>query len=83
MIWSQRHRDELPPGLVLTCGGWFGHIVGDEKRAPRVLRRSGLEWIARVAQAPTRLAPRYARGAGATAILALSTLQRRSPSSGP
>lgn len=81
MIWSQRHRDELPPGLVLTCGGWFGHLVGDERRAPRLLRRSGLEWIARVAQAPARLGPRYARGAGATALLALSTLQRR-PSSG-
>jgi N-acetylglucosaminyldiphosphoundecaprenol N-acetyl-beta-D-mannosaminyltransferase len=81
MIWSQRHRDELPPGLVLTCGGWFGHLVGDERRAPRLLRRSGLEWIARVAQAPTRLGPRYARGAGATAALALSTLQRRPPSS--
>lgn len=80
MVWSQRHREELPPGLVLTCGGWFGHIVGDEKRAPRLLRRSGLEWIARVAQAPGRLGPRYAKGAGATAILALSTLQRRSPS---
>ena len=83
MIWSQRHRDELPPGLVLTCGGWFGHLVGDERRAPRMLRRSGLEWIARVAQAPTRLGPRYARGAGATALLALSTLQRRTPDSGP
>jgi N-acetylglucosaminyldiphosphoundecaprenol N-acetyl-beta-D-mannosaminyltransferase len=82
MVWSQRHRDELPPGLVLTCGGWFGHLVGDEKRAPKLLRRSGLEWVARVAQAPGRLGPRYARGAGATAVLALSTLQRRSPSSG-
>lgn len=82
MIWSQRHRDELPPGLVLTCGGWFGHLVGDERRAPRLLRRSGLEWIARVAQAPNRLGPRYARGAGATAVIALSTLQRRGPSSG-
>ena len=67
MVWSQQHRDELPPGLVLTCGGWFGHLVGDEKRAPRLLRRSGLEWIARVAQAPPRLGPRYAQGAGATA----------------
>lgn len=82
MVWGQHHRDELPPSLVLTCGGWFGHLVGDERRAPRLLRRSGLEWIARVAQAPGRLGPRYARGAGATAILALSTLQRRSPSSG-
>lgn len=82
MIWSQRHRDELPAGLILTCGGWFGHLVGDERRAPRFLRRSGLEWMARVAQAPTRLGPRYARGAGVTALLALSTMQRRSPSSG-
>jgi N-acetylglucosaminyldiphosphoundecaprenol N-acetyl-beta-D-mannosaminyltransferase len=77
MVWAEQHRDELPTGLVLTCGGWFGHIVGDERRAPRLLRRSGLEWIARVAQAPTRLGPRYARGVGATAVLAISTLQRR------
>lgn len=81
MVWSQQHREELPPGLVLTCGGWFGHLVGDEKRAPRLLRRSGLEWIARVAQAPSRLGPRYARGVGATAALAMTTWQRR-PSSG-
>jgi N-acetylglucosaminyldiphosphoundecaprenol N-acetyl-beta-D-mannosaminyltransferase len=80
MVWSQRHRDELPHGLVLTCGGWFGHLVGDERRAPRMLRRSGLEWIARLAQAPRRLGPRYARGAGATALLALTALQRRSAS---
>ena len=79
MVWSQEHRDELPPGLLLTCGGWFGHIVGDERRAPRLLRRSGLEWIARVAQSPGRLGPRYARGLGVTAALALATLQRRSP----
>ena len=80
MVWSEQHRDELPPGLVLTCGGWFGHLVGDEKRAPALLRRSGLEWIARVAQAPQRLGPRYAKGAGATALLALRTVRRRSPS---
>jgi N-acetylglucosaminyldiphosphoundecaprenol N-acetyl-beta-D-mannosaminyltransferase len=81
MIWSQRHRDELPPGLLLTCGGWFGYLVGEERRAPRVLRRSGLEWIARVAQAPGRLGPRYARGVAVTALLALGTLQRRTPES--
>ena len=82
MVWSQEHRDELPPGLLLTCGGWFGHIVGDERRAPRLLRRSGLEWIARVAQAPGRLGPRYARGLGVTAALAITTLHRRTPPSG-
>jgi N-acetylglucosaminyldiphosphoundecaprenol N-acetyl-beta-D-mannosaminyltransferase len=82
MVWSEHHREELPSGLVLTCGGWFGHIVGDERRAPRALRRSGLEWIARVAQQPTRLGPRYARGLGVTAALAVRTLHRRPRSSG-
>jgi N-acetylglucosaminyldiphosphoundecaprenol N-acetyl-beta-D-mannosaminyltransferase len=77
MMWTQRYRDDLPPGLVLTCGGWFGHVVGDERRAPLLLRRSGLEWIARVAQQPVRLGPRYARGLGVTVALALSTRPRR------
>ncbi len=62
MTWCQDNRQELPGLLVLTCGGWFGHLVGDEVRAPRLLRRSGVEWVARVAQSPMRLGPRYARG---------------------
>ena len=77
MVWCQQHSDELPHGLVLTCGGWFSYIVGDELRAPRLLRRSGLEWIARFAQSPMRLGPRYARGVGATAALTISTLAHR------
>jgi N-acetylglucosaminyldiphosphoundecaprenol N-acetyl-beta-D-mannosaminyltransferase len=66
MSWCQEWRDELPRTLVMTCGGWFGHVVGDESRAPVPLRRSGLEWIARVAQQPRRLGPRYARGVVST-----------------
>jgi len=81
MMWTEQHREVLPPGLVLTCGGWFGHLVGDERRAPRLLRRSGLEWIARVAQSPTRLGPRYARGIWVTAGLAIRARQRRQRSS--
>jgi N-acetylglucosaminyldiphosphoundecaprenol N-acetyl-beta-D-mannosaminyltransferase len=77
MVWCDRHRDELPAGLVLTCGGWFGHMVGDERRAPRVLRRSGLEWIARLAQSPARLGPRYARGLGSTAAMSVQVLRSR------
>lgn len=62
MLWVKRHKDDLPICLVVTCGGWFGFLAGEESRAPRILRRSGLEWIARVAQAPARLLPRYIRG---------------------
>jgi N-acetylglucosaminyldiphosphoundecaprenol N-acetyl-beta-D-mannosaminyltransferase len=48
--------------IVLTCGGWFGFLVGDEKRAPRGLSKSGFEWVWRLKQSPRRLIGRYARG---------------------
>lgn len=76
MVWCVEHRAELPAALVLTCGGWFGYVAGEEHRAPRLLRRSGVEWLARVAQQPTRLGPRYARGIGSTAVVAVATLRR-------
>lgn len=69
MIWVDQHLEDLPPALVLTCGGWFGHLTGEESRAPGPLRRAGLEWIARFAQAPGRLGPRYLRGMWSTAAL--------------
>ena len=75
MVLCHQWRDELPATVVLTCGGWFGHVVGDERRAPRLLRRSGLEWIARMAQQPRRLGPRYAKGIVSTAAVAVE--QRR------
>jgi N-acetylglucosaminyldiphosphoundecaprenol N-acetyl-beta-D-mannosaminyltransferase len=77
MVWCQAHRDRLPGGLVLTCGGWFGHLVGDERRAPSLLRRSGVEWIARVAQSPRRLGPRYVRGLYSSGVMSLSALGSR------
>lgn len=63
MLWVSRELDQLPPAIILTCGGWFGFVTGDEKRAPGPLRRAGLEWTARVAQSPRRLGRRYAAGA--------------------
>jgi N-acetylglucosaminyldiphosphoundecaprenol N-acetyl-beta-D-mannosaminyltransferase len=75
MLWCQRNRDQLTGRLVLTCGGWFGHLTGDEHRAPRLLRHSGIEWVARVAQSPRRLAPRYARGVYSSGVLSLLVLR--------
>jgi N-acetylglucosaminyldiphosphoundecaprenol N-acetyl-beta-D-mannosaminyltransferase len=63
-------RASLPPALYITCGGWFGFLVGDEERAPAAMRRWGLEWAWRVAHQPGRLAPRYARGVWTTVRLA-------------
>ena len=77
MVWTHDRRDQLPGSLVLTCGGWFGHLTGEERRAPKLLRRSGLEWLARVAQAPSRLGPRYARGVGSTLAVSVSVVRER------
>ncbi|WP_169786881.1 WecB/TagA/CpsF family glycosyltransferase [Nitriliruptor alkaliphilus] len=63
VLWYDQHRDQLPPAVYLTAGGWFGHIVGDERRAPGWARRVGLEWMYRMSQRPRDLVPRYTRGA--------------------
>jgi N-acetylglucosaminyldiphosphoundecaprenol N-acetyl-beta-D-mannosaminyltransferase len=77
MLWVRKWYHRLPRILLLTCGGWFGFLAGDERRAGALLRRPGLEWIARVAQSPRRLAPRYARGAVSTGVIAAQTLGER------
>jgi N-acetylglucosaminyldiphosphoundecaprenol N-acetyl-beta-D-mannosaminyltransferase len=76
-LWTVRHLDRLPNALVLTCGGWFGYIVGEEKRAPEWMQKSGLEWVARVAQSPGRLWKRYASGALSTAAMVPTALRGR------
>ena len=77
MHWVIEHLAELPPGLILTCGGWFGFVVGAETRAPITAQRLGLEWMFRLAQAPRRLGGRYARGAWSTLVLAAAAIVPR------
>jgi N-acetylglucosaminyldiphosphoundecaprenol N-acetyl-beta-D-mannosaminyltransferase len=77
MVWVETWGSQLETGTVLTCGGWFGFIAGDERRAPAALRRGGLEWIARLSQSPTRLAPRYARGLASTMAVAPAAMRQR------
>jgi len=76
-LWTARHLADLPPALVLTCGGWFGYLVGEEKRAPDWMRRSGVEWVARLTQAPGRLWKRYATGVVSTAAMVPAALGAR------
>ena len=76
-LWTARHVDKLPNVLVLTCGGWFGYIVGEEKRAPEWMRKSGLEWVARIAQSPGRLWKRYASGALSTVAMVPTAIRGR------
>lgn len=68
--WMQRHRESLPPALIIAAGGYFGHLVGDEHRAPEWAQRAGVEWVWRLAHDPKKLS-RYASGIVTTGRLAL------------
>ncbi len=52
-------RAEFTGAWFLGVGITFSFIAGDVSRAPRWMRRVGLEWAHRLAQEPRRLARRY------------------------
>jgi N-acetylglucosaminyldiphosphoundecaprenol N-acetyl-beta-D-mannosaminyltransferase len=57
-------------GLALCIGASINFMTGKERRAPRWMQRSGLEWIYRLASDPSRLARRYlVRGPRVFALL--------------
>jgi exopolysaccharide biosynthesis WecB/TagA/CpsF family protein len=53
---KQRARSR---GLALCIGASIDFLTGHERRAPKWMQRSGLEWAYRLAQNPGRLASRY------------------------
>jgi N-acetylglucosaminyldiphosphoundecaprenol N-acetyl-beta-D-mannosaminyltransferase len=61
-LFVTERRSELPPCLVVTCGGWFGFLAGHEVRAPVWMQKWGLEWVFRLLQQPKRLFRRYVVG---------------------
>jgi N-acetylglucosaminyldiphosphoundecaprenol N-acetyl-beta-D-mannosaminyltransferase len=54
-----RIADRVRPAVLLGIGASLDFLAGTVKRAPHVLRRSGLEWAWRLAQEPGRLWRRY------------------------
>ena len=52
-------REHLPATWMIGVGVSFSFIAGDVKRAPRWMRKVGVEWVHRMAQEPRRLAKRY------------------------
>lgn len=60
--WMAAHLHELRCGAVIGVGGLLDFISGRIPRAPRLLRRLGLEWCWRLAQEPKRLFRRYVIG---------------------
>jgi N-acetylglucosaminyldiphosphoundecaprenol N-acetyl-beta-D-mannosaminyltransferase len=59
-IWTFENRHELSMP-VLAVGAAFDFHAGVLKRAPKWMRRAGLEWVYRLYREPRRLAGRYLR----------------------
>ena len=53
--WIAQHLAALPAVRVaIGVGGTFDFLAGNRRRAPMLLRRSGLEWLWRLLQEPRR-----------------------------
>ncbi|HEV3138052.1 MAG TPA: WecB/TagA/CpsF family glycosyltransferase [Pirellulales bacterium] len=62
-LWIVAHRARIEAAVTLCLGATIDFLAGKQQRAPRWMRRAGLEWLHRVASEPRRLAGRYARDA--------------------
>lgn len=64
-------------GVGWVCiGAALDFLAGEQKRAPKLFQRLGLEWAYRCALSPRRLGLRYARCAALYARLSLAGLHR-------
>ncbi len=61
-IWIARNRSRLTVPIIMGVGGLFDYYSNRIPRAPKALRKVGMEWIWRLMQEPRRLARRYLIG---------------------
>ncbi len=57
--WMSLYADRLKPAFLLGVGAAFDFNAGLKKRAPKLVRRIGMEWLYRLLQEPKRLFSRY------------------------
>ena len=57
--WMADHWDELKPAILMGVGAAFDFHAGRVARAPKWMRKIGLEWFYRFCQEPSRLWKRY------------------------
>ncbi|MBD2777341.1 WecB/TagA/CpsF family glycosyltransferase [Iningainema tapete] len=58
--WMAEHQGKIQ-AVMIGIGGVFPVYAGIQKRAPRIVRNLGLEWLYRFIQEPRRLWRRYAQ----------------------
>ncbi|MDR1066971.1 MAG: WecB/TagA/CpsF family glycosyltransferase [Clostridiales bacterium] len=52
--WIARHKNELPVRLSIGVGGTLDVLAGAVKRAPKIFRSVGAEWLYRLISQPSR-----------------------------
>jgi N-acetylglucosaminyldiphosphoundecaprenol N-acetyl-beta-D-mannosaminyltransferase len=53
-LWIHRNLARLPVAIAMGVGGAFDFLSGRQRRAPRFMRRMGLEWLYRLYRQPWR-----------------------------
>ncbi len=56
--WMAKHKSKIN-AVMIGLGGVFPIYAGIQKHAPKILRKSGLEWLYRLLREPRRLWKRY------------------------
>ena len=59
--WMAAHLDHLHAPVMIGVGAAFDFLSGNKKQAPLWMRKSGMEWLFRLATEPRRLWRRYAQ----------------------
>jgi N-acetylglucosaminyldiphosphoundecaprenol N-acetyl-beta-D-mannosaminyltransferase len=59
--WMHQFRPLLHAAALVGVGAGFDFLSGRKPLAPRVIQRSGFEWLYRMVSEPKRLWPRYSR----------------------
>jgi N-acetylglucosaminyldiphosphoundecaprenol N-acetyl-beta-D-mannosaminyltransferase len=57
--WMSEHKEKVS-AVMVGLGGAFPVYAGIHRRAPKLFRQAGLEWLYRLTQEPKRLWKRYA-----------------------
>ncbi len=72
--WIYRNLKKMPTvKLAVGIGGTFDFISGTKKRAPKWMKKTGLEWLYRLIKEPKRIK----RIANATVIFPLTILKKK------
>lgn len=57
--WVATHRERLEAPVLFAVGAAFDFHAGRVRRAPRIMQRTGTEWLFRLLSEPRRLLRRY------------------------